>query len=125
MRTACWQTSQMTKFHHPLTRNTEQTSEYTRVVMQTCPLHSGLAPAAPFVFGTDPTSVRDNRLRIALSRHLTDRFTFMNGRIKGLAQNLKDAEGRHKEFRRQTNNHLNEMRVEDTDTRCTKREPFH
>jgi hypothetical protein len=81
-------------------------------------------PAAPFVFGTDPTSIRDDALRIALSRHLTDGFTFMNGGIKGLAQNLKDAEGRHEEFRSQTNNHLNEMRAEDTDMRRTEREHF-
>jgi hypothetical protein len=52
-------------------------------------------PTAPFVFGADPASVHDDALRIALSRHLTDGFTFMNGRIKGLVQNLKDAEGRH------------------------------
>jgi hypothetical protein len=81
-------------------------------------------PAAAFVFHTDPTSVRDDTLRIALSRHLMDGFTFMNGRINGLAQNLKDAEGRHEELRHQTNNNLNEIRVEDTDTRCTKREHF-
>jgi hypothetical protein len=80
--------------------------------------------AAPFVFGADPASVRDDALRIALSRHLTDGFTCMNGRIKGLAQNLKDAKGRHEEFRRQTNNHLNAMRADDTDTRRTERERF-
>jgi hypothetical protein len=81
-------------------------------------------PAAPFVFGVDPASVRDDVLRIALSRHLMDGFTFMNGRIKGLAQNLKDTEGRHEEFWRQTNNHLNTMRADDTDTRRTERERF-
>jgi hypothetical protein len=81
-------------------------------------------PAAPFVFGADPASVRNDALRIALSRHLADGFTFMNGHIKGLAQNLKDAEGRHEEFRRQTNNHPNAMRADDTDTRCTEQERF-
>jgi hypothetical protein len=81
-------------------------------------------PATPFVFGTDPASVHDDALRIALSRHLTDRFTFMNGRIKGFTQNLKDAEGRHAEFRRQTNNHLNAMRADDMDARRTERERF-
>jgi hypothetical protein len=55
-------------------------------------------PTTPFAFGTDPTSVHDHVLRNALSRQLMDGFTFMNGRIKGLTQNLKDAEGRHKEF---------------------------
>jgi hypothetical protein len=74
------------------------------------------SPATPFVFGTHRTSLHDDALRITLSRHLTDGFTFMNGHIKGVAQNLKDAEGRHEDFRRQTNNHLNKMRAEDTDT---------
>jgi hypothetical protein len=55
---------------------------------------------------------------------LMDGFIFINGRIKGLAQNLKDAEGRHEEFRRQMNNHLNAMRADDTDTRCTESERF-
>jgi hypothetical protein len=81
-------------------------------------------PAAPFAFSADPASVRDDALRIALSRHLKDGFTVMNGRIKGLVQNLKDAEGGHEEFRRQTNNHLNAMRADNTDTRCTERERF-
>jgi hypothetical protein len=83
-----------------------------------------VGPAIRFVFGTHPTYIRDDALRLALSRHLTDGFTFMNGHIKGIAQNLKDAEGRHEEFRRQMNNHLNEMRAEDMDTCCTKRECF-
>jgi hypothetical protein len=73
-------------------------------------------PATPFVFGTHRTSVHDDALRITLSRYLMDGFTFMNGGIKGLVQNLKDAEGRHEEIRHQTNNHLNELRAEDTDT---------
>jgi hypothetical protein len=66
--------------------------------------------------GIDPASICDDVLRIALSRHLMDGFTVMNGRIKGLAQNLKDAEERHEEFRCQTNNHLNAMRADDMDT---------
>jgi hypothetical protein len=76
---------------------------------------SRFGPTAPFVFSTDPTSVHDDMLRIALSRHLMDGFIFMNSHIKGLVQNLKDAEGRHEEFRRQINNHLNEMTLEDMD----------
>jgi hypothetical protein len=52
-------------------------------------------PTTPFVFGADPASIHDDALRITLSRHLTDGFTFMNGRIKGLGQYLKDAEGRN------------------------------
>jgi hypothetical protein len=82
------------------------------------------SPTTPFAFGVDPASIHDNALRIALSRHLTDGFTVMNSRIKGLMQNLKDAEGRHKEFRCQTNNHINAMRGDDTDPRHTKRECF-
>jgi hypothetical protein len=73
------------------------------------------SPTAPFVFGTDPASIYNDVLRIALTRQLTDGFTFMNGYIKGLIQNLKDAEGRHKEFQYQTNNHLNAIRVDDMD----------
>jgi hypothetical protein len=70
----------------------------------------------PFAVGTDPASIHNDVLRIALSRQLMNRFTFMNGRIKGLVQNLKDAEGRHKEFRHQMNNYLNVMRADDMDT---------
>jgi hypothetical protein len=68
--------------------------------------------------------IYDDMLRITLSRHLTDGITFRNGRIKGLVQNLKDAEGRHKEFQHQINNHLNAMRVDDMDTWYTKWECF-
>jgi hypothetical protein len=77
-------------------------------------------PATPFAFIADPASICDDVLRIALNRHLTDRFTVMNGCIKGLMQNLKDAKERHEEFRHQTNNHLNAMRADDTDTRRTE-----
>jgi hypothetical protein len=81
-------------------------------------------PTTPFAFSTDPASVRDDVLRIALSRQLTDRFTFMNSHIKGLTQNLKDAEGRYEEFQCQMNNHLNAMRADDMDTRDTEQEHF-
>jgi hypothetical protein len=74
------------------------------------------SPATPIAFGIDPASVYDDMLRITLSRQLMDGFTFMNGDIKGLVQNLKDAEGRHEEFGCQINNHLNAMRADDTDT---------
>jgi hypothetical protein len=83
-------------------------------VQAPAPIPFGTSAPTPFIFGpTSPT--RDQYLETILSQLMVNSFTFMNGRIQGLAQYLQERARSDAQFRKTVCFNLDMIMARNTD----------
>jgi hypothetical protein len=68
-------------------------------VQAPAPIPFGTGAPTPFIFGSTPPT-RDQHLETVLHQLMVNLFTFMNGHIQGLAQQLQESAGSNMQFQK-------------------------